>query len=83
MTDKEKAHKIKKIDRQMKLIALEGKLDPESKRKFINRVGNIIFYNEDEIENNFYCWEKGTYRFDVWHWFDEKLPNGIAEWTVA
>ena len=52
MTDKEKAHKIKKIDRQMKLIAIEGKLDSESKRKFINRVGNIIFYNEDSEESD-------------------------------
>jgi hypothetical protein len=33
---------------------------------------------EDEIEVDFYLWEKGTYRFDIWHWFDEKLPNGVA-----
>lgn len=31
---------------------------------------------DDEIEVDFYCWEKGTYRFDIWHWFDENLPNG-------
>ena len=33
---------------------------------------------DDEIEVDFYCSEKGTYRFDIWHWFDEKLPNGLA-----
>jgi len=44
---------------------------------------DIPINNKDEIEENFYCWEKGTYRFDIWHWFDEKLPNGIAEWTAA
>jgi hypothetical protein len=33
---------------------------------------------EDEIEVDFYLWEKGTYRFNIWHWFDEKLPNGLA-----
>ena len=39
--------------------------------------------NNDCIEKDFCCWEKGTYRFDIWHWFDEKLPNGIAEWTAV
>jgi hypothetical protein len=24
----------------------------------------------------------GTYRFEIWHWFDEKLPNGIAEYAI-
>ncbi|WP_445957699.1 hypothetical protein [Yeosuana sp.] len=33
---------------------------------------------EEEIEIDFYWWEKGTYRFDIWYWFDEKLPNGLA-----
>ncbi len=33
---------------------------------------------DDEIEEDFYLWEKGSYRFNIWHWFDEKLPNGIA-----
>jgi len=39
--------------------------------------------NNDRIDASFYFWEKGTYRFDIWHWFDEKLPNGIAEWATA
>jgi hypothetical protein len=33
---------------------------------------------DDEIETDFYCWKKGTYRFEIWHWFDEKLQNGLA-----
>ena len=33
---------------------------------------------DDEIELDFYWWKKGTYRFDIWHWFYEKLPNGLA-----
>jgi hypothetical protein len=37
---------------------------------------------EEEIEVDFYCWKKGTYRFvpklSRWHWFDGKLPNGLA-----
>ena len=34
--------------------------------------------SDDEIEVDFLCWEKGTNHFDIWHWFDEKLPNGLA-----
>ncbi len=47
------------------------------------KFSEIPIDNNDCIEKDFYCWEKGTYRFDIWHWFDEKLPNGIAEWTAA
>lgn len=44
--------------------------------------GDMPINNDDEIETDFYCWKKGTDRFvptfSGWHWFDEKLPNGIA-----
>jgi len=52
-------------------------------RLYAHKLMNLFENIEDEIEDDFYCWEKGTYRFDVWHWFDERLPNGIAEWTVG
>jgi hypothetical protein len=39
---------------------------------------DIPINSDDEIEVEFYWWEKGTYRFDILHWFDEKLPNGLA-----
>ncbi len=34
--------------------------------------------DDDEIEEDFYCWEKGTDRLEIWHWFDERLPNGLG-----
>lgn len=40
--------------------------------------GDIPTNSDDEIEVDFFCWEKGTYRFDIWQWFDEKLQNGLA-----
>lgn len=43
-----------------------------------NEFADIPIDDNDEIEQDFYHWEKGTYRFDIWHWFDEKLPNGLA-----
>lgn len=43
---------------------------------------NVPINLNDEIETDFYYWKKGTYRFEIWHWFDEKLPNGIAEYAI-
>lgn len=42
-----------------------------------SRLGQISINADDEIEEDFYFWEKGTDRFEIWHWFDEKLPNGL------
>ncbi|MEZ4969418.1 MAG: hypothetical protein R2814_07125 [Flavobacteriaceae bacterium] len=47
--------------------------------KMWEELGDIPINSDDEIEVNFYLWKKGTYRFDIWHWFDEKLPNGIVK----
>lgn len=46
--------------------------------KMWEEFGDTPTNSDDEIEVDFYCWQKGTYRFDIWHWFDEKLPNGLV-----
>lgn len=33
----------------------------------------------DEIETPFLHFPAGTYRFDVWHWFDDRWPGGVYE----
>ncbi len=38
----------------------------------------IPINNDDEIEEDFLMFETGTSRFDIWHWFDERCPNGLA-----
>lgn len=43
-----------------------------------SKFANTPINNEDEIEVPFYFWEAGTYRFDIWHWFDKLCPNGLA-----
>jgi hypothetical protein len=48
--------------------------------KMWEEFSDIPTNSDDEID--FYSWEKGTYRFDICHWFDEKLPNGIAEYAI-
>lgn len=37
--------------------------------------------NIDEKEcilEDFYIWKKGTFREEIWHWFDERVENGIG-----
>lgn len=46
--------------------------------KMWSALGDVPINSDDEIEFDFYYWKKGTYRFDIWHWFDEKLLNGLA-----
>ena len=53
----------------MELIKLE---------KMWKEFGDISANSNNEIEVDFYWWETGICRFDIWHWFDEKLPNGLA-----
>ena len=50
--------------------------------KMWKEFSNISFNINDEIEEDYYWWGKGTYRFKVWHRFDEKLSNGIHEITT-
>lgn len=38
-------------------------------------LGDIPTNSADEIEIDIYAWEKRTYRFEIWHWFDEELTN--------
>lgn len=43
-----------------------------------DKFSDIPINNNDKIEKDFLCFKAGDYRFDVWHWFDERCPNGIA-----
>ena len=41
-----------------------------------------VIINDDGdtvIDADFYIWEKGTSREDIWHWFDERCENGLAK----
>ncbi|MEO6134549.1 MAG: hypothetical protein ABIP35_05315 [Ginsengibacter sp.] len=45
-----------------------------------NELSNISINDNGEIESDFYSWEKGTFNVEIWHWFDEKLRDGLGKW---
>lgn len=44
-----------------------------------NELSDIPVNENDEIEEDFLDFPSGTDKFDVWYWFDERCPNGVAE----
>lgn len=42
------------------------------------RFADVEVNAEDEIEEDFICFPVGTSKFDVWHWFDDRCPNGLV-----
>lgn len=44
------------------------------------QLGNIPVNEEGTlIEDNFYNWDKGSELDLIWHWFDDRLEEGIGE----
>lgn len=43
-----------------------------------NKFADVPINDEDEIQWDFLFFHTGDSRFDVWHWFDEHCPNGLA-----
>lgn len=39
--------------------------------------GDVPINDQDEIEEDFLDFTKGTDRFDVWHWFDARTHGGV------
>lgn len=46
--------------------------------KMWDEFGDVPINDNDEIEKPFYRWEKGTDRFEIWKWFDNNYPVGVA-----
>lgn len=51
--------------------------DMELKRLW-EMFGNIPVGDNDEIQEEFLGFSKGTDRIDIWHWFDERHSKGVA-----
>lgn len=48
---------------------------PELWKKF----SEMLVNENDEIEQKFLCFEAGTSKFDVWHWFDDRCPSNLHD----
>lgn len=47
--------------------------------KIWEQLGDItINENGTVIEQDFYIWKKGTEKEKIWHWFDDRLKEGIG-----
>lgn len=43
------------------------------------QLGDIsVNENGTIIEQDFYIWKKGTEKEKIWHWFDDRLKEGIG-----
>lgn len=49
----------------------------EEIRELWQQLGDVPVNEEDEIDEDFDIWEKGTDKFEIWHWFDEKYEQGV------
>ena len=52
---------------------------PEAMEMFWDEFGDIPIDDNDETLESYLWWPVGTNRFDIWHWFDEKYPGGVAK----
>lgn len=43
-----------------------------------SKLSEVEVNADDEIEADFLSFPAGTDKMDVWHWFDERCPNGLA-----
>ena len=50
-------------------------------KRLWSEFGDIPINDQDQLEEPFLGFDKGTDRFEVWHWFDERYPGGVAALT--
>lgn len=44
--------------------------------------GDVPIDDKDNTEEEFLGFPAGTYRFDIWNWFDEKYSKGVHALTT-
>lgn len=67
------------VQSEMKVIKPDGAILvlPESLETFWNELCDVPV-DDGIIQESFLWWPNGTDREDIWHWFDEKYPGGVA-----
>lgn len=46
----------------------------ERLKELWEQFGDVPINENEEIDVEWEDWEKGTDRFEIWHWFDEQYP---------
>ena len=54
------------------------KFSDELLEVFWNALGNVCIDEDENIDEDFWIWGKGTFREDIWHWFDDKHSKGVG-----
>src|SRR3989344_4987293 len=42
-------------------------------------LGDVPVNEDDELDDNFLLFEKGSDKFEVWHWFEDKFDISVAK----
>lgn len=62
------------------LMDLNSKETPLQTAKALwEQLGNIPINEDEELDEDFMDFEKGTDRYEVWHWFEDKFDISIAK----
>lgn len=49
----------------------EEKMTRKDIEKLWSRLEDVPVDNDDKTESDFHVWPAGTYKYDIWHWFDQ------------
>ena len=69
------------VQAEMKVIEPNGIVFRASEilKKYWDKLDDIPVNDDGIIQESFLWWPKGTDREDIWHWFDEKYPDGVVK----
>lgn len=71
------------VQSEMKVIEIGEPVElmypAETLERWWDILGNTPVDDDGIIQESFLWWPKGTNREDIWHWFDEKYPDGVAK----
>lgn len=60
-------------------MAYNNNLSLKKLQEMWDEFGDIPIDNDECIEQDFYHWLKGSDRYEIWHWFDERCPNNLHD----
>lgn len=74
------ADKCPRCEETEYLMDLSGHcyFDSEELEKLWEMLGDIPVNDNDEIEEEFLEFPVGTYKEEIWKWFDERYPDGVC-----